>query len=374
MLRIRSESQFNDFNLNIDQQLPTDQVIGLFGASGCGKSRFIRQLIGFDRHYQTKCHITFNDQIWQDTQSNIFVATQQRGIGYLPQTIDLFPHLSTYKNITFGCDNTNRSIDKNWLNKVITQLDIADLLEKIPGQLSGGQQQRVALARSICAAKNILILDEPLSAIGEAHKPQVMQLLRHFQKEKNIPIIYSSHNRVEHAFLTDYLLSFSFGGIEQSGNYEEISTDISGNFSQMSDAINHIQAEVVEFETENHVNRLKTAQHQLWAGYQPIKIGSLVNLEVRAQDISIFLSEADKSSILNNLKVEIIDFEEVSRHQYIIKLSFEGSFLIAFITKKSFATLDLKKNQRIFAKFKSVSVLPISFQLNEATHAVKSKD
>ena len=374
MLHIKSESQFNNFNLNIDQQLPTDQIIGLFGASGCGKSRFIRQLVGFDRHYQNECHITFNDQVWQDTQSNIWVATQQRGIGYLPQTIDLFPHLNVHKNITFGCDNANHSIDKNWLLEVVTQLDIKDLLEKMPRQLSGGQQQRVALARAICAATNILILDEPLSAIGEDHKHLVMQLLKYVQKEKNIPIIFSSHSRVEHAFLTDYIATFNSGGVEQSGNYEEISTDISGNFSQMSDAVNHIQAEVVEFETENHVNHLKTAQHQLWAGYQPLKTGSLVNLEVRAQDISIFLSEADKSSILNNLKVEIIDFEEVSRHQYIIKLAFEGSFLIAFITKKSFTTLGLKKNQRVFAKFKSVSVLPISFQLDEATHAVKSKN
>jgi len=362
MLQIKTESQFNDFNLKIDQILPTDQIIGLFGSSGSGKSRFIRQLLGFDQHYQKTSEIIFNHQVWQNTRTNIYRPTHQRGIGYLPQTIDLFPHLNIYKNIIFG---SKQPIDKNLFASIVKQLDIQDLLEKTPFQLSGGQQQRAALARAILAASSILILDEPLSAIGEDHKPQVMQLLKYLQQEKNIPIIFSSHNRVEHAFLTDHLLTFNSGTIEQSGDYESLSTDISCNFSQMSDAINHIQAEVVQFEKEFSVNCLKTDSHQLWAGHQPLKTGNLVNLEVRAQDISIFLSQTDESSILNSLEVTIVDFEEISRHQYIIKLAFENSFLIAFITKKSFAKLELKQKQQVFAKFKAVSVLPISFKADE---------
>ena len=362
MLNIKLDCQFDDFNLQVEQNLPTDQIIGLFGASGCGKSRFIRQLLGFDQHFQNETYMQFNETVWQNHQSNISLKTQHRGIGYLPQTIDLFPHINVYKNIKFSLINSDRAIDSKWFSELCCQLDIEHLLEKMPNQLSGGQKQRVALARAIVAATNILILDEPLSAVGEDHKPQIMQSLKNFQKEKKVPIIFSSHNRVEHAFLTDYLMTFNAGCIEQSGSYEEISTDISGNFSQRSDAINHIQAEVVEFETENHVNCLKTSQHKLWAGYQPLNPGGLVNLEVRAQDISIFLDEKTDSSILNSLSVKIVDFKEVSRHQYIIKLAFEESFLIAFITKKSFTTLSLKNDQQVYAMFKSVSVLPISFK------------
>jgi len=362
MLNIKLDCLFDDFSLQVDQNLPTQQIVGLFGASGCGKSRFIRQLLGFDHHFQNETYIQFNESVWQNLQSKVFLKTQHRGIGYLPQTIDLFPHLSVRKNIEFSCINSNRSIDEYWLSRLCFELDIEHLLKKTPSQLSGGQKQRVALARAIIAATKILILDEPLSAIGEDHRPQIMQFIRNFQKEKQIPIIFSSHNRVEHAFLTDYLLTFKAGVIEQSGTYEKISTDINGNFSQMSDAINHIQAEVVEFEIENHVNCLKTAHHQLWAGYQPLNTGSLVNLEVRAQDISIFLGEKTDTSILNSLRVKIVDFKEISRHQYIIKLAFEDTYLIAFITKKSFTTLNLKIDQQVFAMFKSVSVLPISFK------------
>lgn len=364
MLKVRLDCHFNDFALKVDQQLPTNNIIGLFGASGSGKSRFIRQLLGFDSNSQINSYLNFNEQLWQDNDKKIFVATQHRGIGYLPQSIDLFPHLSVEQNLLFGWKKENTKFDQAMIKMLVEQLDIQSILHNNTQHLSGGQQQRVALARAILAGSQMLILDEPLSAIGEDHKPQVMQLIKYLQQELAIPIIYSSHSRMEHAFLTDYLVTFKQGLIIQSGDYDSIATDINGNFSQMSDSINHIKAQVIVFEQNCSVNRLKTQNQTLWAGYQPLKQGSFVNLEIRAQDISLFLTQTDQSSILNSLKVTIVEFEEVSRHQYIIKLSFEDSFLIAFITKKSFVCLDLKINMTVYAKFKSVSVLPISFDLD----------
>jgi len=363
MLKVKLDCQFDDFDLTVNQQLPGDCIIGLFGASGSGKSRFIRQLLGFDLAHQKDIQIQFEDDLWQDSGDQFLRPVKNRGIGYLPQSIDLFPHLSVEQNVLFGWKKQNSKFDLAMIKDICLQLDIQSLMQKKPQQLSGGQQQRVALARAILAGSKILVLDEPLSAIGEDHKPQVMQLLRYLQQELHIPIIYSSHNRMEHAFLTDYLVTFKEGRIIQSGDYESIATDINGNFSQMSNAINHIKAEVVEFEKACFVNRLKTERHLLWAGYRPLEQGQFVNLEVRAQDISLFLSESDHSSILNSLEVTIVDFEEVSRHQYIVKLAFENSFLIAFITKKSFISMSLVRNMQVYAKFKSVSVLPISFDL-----------
>lgn len=365
MLQINLDCQFDEFRLRVDQQLPSDQIIGLFGASGSGKSRLIRQLLGFDRQYQHNCHIKFNQQTWHQTDPACYLPTQKRGIGYLPQSIDLFPHLSVKNNIFLSYDSFERNqssstFNEDWIKEIMLQLELNKLLDKMPQQLSGGQQQRVALARAILASSKLLILDEPLSAIGEDHKPQVMRLLKHLRNELRIPIIFSSHNRFEHAFLSDYLVTFNAGAINQSGSYQSIATDINGDFSQMNDAINHITAKVIQFENEYSVNCLEKNGQQLWAGNQPLEKDSLVNLEIRAQDISIFLSQSDRSSILNSLEVKIIDIEEISRHQIIIKLALEDCFLIAFITKKSLVALGLKKDQNVYAKFKSVSVLPIS--------------
>ncbi len=364
MLHIELECQFDDFILRVNQQLPSNRIIGLFGASGSGKSRLIRQILGFDKHTQSKAVISFDQQVWQnkDSEKYNFVPCQLRGIGYLPQTVDLFPHLTVKQNILFGCDKRKTKLNSSSLTSISKQLDIEDLLSRFPKQLSGGQKQRVGLARAILATNHLLILDEPLSAIGEDHKPKVMQLLKMLNDRYQIPIIFSSHNRVEHAFLTDYLLTFEQGEIDQAGDYDHIATDINGNYAQMSDAINHIEAEVVQFEKEYSVNRLKTKSHQLWAGYQSIAEKSNVRLEIRAQDISLFISQTDQSSMLNCLEVTIVDFEEISRHQYLIKLAFEDSYLLTFITKKSFSELNLKKEMNLYARFKAVSVLPISIE------------
>jgi len=102
MLKINLKCQFSDFQLSINEALPSNKIIGLFGASGSGKSRLLRQLLGFDREYQMRADIQFNDHHWQNSSQKKFIATQERKIGYLPQTVDLFPHLNVYRNIFFG--------------------------------------------------------------------------------------------------------------------------------------------------------------------------------------------------------------------------------------------------------------------------------
>jgi molybdate transport system ATP-binding protein len=368
MLTINLKSQHEDFVLNVKHRLPSNQIIGLFGASGSGKSRLIRQILGFDQADQKHCAISFNKNIWSNIshepkdKSNFHLPTEKRGIGYLPQTVDLFPHLNVMNNILFGYNLkiSDKIFDQPFIEQVIEQLDLSKHTKKMPHQLSGGQQQRVALARGILASSGLIILDEPLSSIGEDHKPKAMQLLKQVNQQFKLPIIFSSHNRYEHAFLTDYLLTFENGEIKQAGEYKKIATDIDGKFSQQSDAINHITAKAVEFEKEFCVNRLKTEQHVIWAGNQALEKNSLVNLEIKAQDVSLFLNKKKDSSILNSLNVRIIDFKNTPDHQVIIKLAFEDIFITALITKKSFSQLNLKKGQELYAKFKSVSVLPFS--------------
>lgn len=366
MLFIDLKSQFDQFNLNLNIDLPSDQIIGLFGPSGSGKTRLLRQLIGFDHSNITSAVIKFNQSIWHDSRHHQYQASHRRGIGYLPQNIDLFPHLTIKENIHFN--NSITAQNNNVLqhkSKIYQQLDIIPLLEKKPHQLSGGQQQRVALARAIFSASNLLVLDEPFSAIGEDHKISAMQLLFFIHQELNLPIIFSSHDRFEHAYLTQYLVTFDQGLVQQMGSYQAISTDIRGKFCQFTDAINRLSAKVVLFDEEFSINQLTTDKHQLWAGNTALGANSHVRLEIKAQDISLFLEASSQSSILNTMAVTIVEFEEISNHQIAVKLSFEQSFLVAFITKKSFHELNLKVEQNLFAKFKSVSVSPISFVPNK---------
>ena len=364
MIEIDLDCHFGNFELTVIERLSSDQIVGLFGASGCGKSRLIRQILGYDKNNAIHSNISFNGQIWQQSKPHVHIATSQRGIGYLPQSIDLFPHLTSEQNILFGWNKRQTKPDESIIEHVIMQLDIRELLKHYPAQLSGGQQQRVALARAILTAENLLLLDEPFSAIGETHKPKAMQLIRYMANHFSLAVIYSSHDRVEHAYLSKHIITFEKGKVIQSGDYQQIANDIGGVFAKESDALNTIQAKVIGFEQENSINCLETKTTKMWAGHKELIQNSKVVLEIRAKDISISNTKINHSSILNSLAVHIKELEQVSPHQYLIKLAFEDKYLTAFITKKSLNKLNLKPNQKVYAMFKSVGIHPLPLELD----------
>jgi molybdate transport system ATP-binding protein len=360
MLNIDLQSQFADFKLKVNQQLPNGKIIGLFGSSGSGKSRLIRQLLGFDQDHQKNVKISMSNSTWQDNKISVYIPTREREIGYLPQSVDLLPHLTVIDNIRFSVRFRKKTLEPSWIEQLLLQLDINHLQQKFPAQLSGGEKQRVGIARAIVAAESLLILDEPLSAIGEDHKPRIMQLLRDINAKTELSIIYSSHDRFEHAFLTDHLVFMDNGTVIQSGDYQQIATDIDGKYAQVPDAINHFVATAIHFDREFSVNQLQMTEQTLWAGDFELEQGSLVHLEVRAKDISISTQLITKTSILNSIQAKIIAIKEIAGHQYLLKLSSGKSQFIAFITKKSLVDLNLKMEQEVYAMFKAVSVLPIS--------------
>ncbi|MEP1743149.1 MAG: ATP-binding cassette domain-containing protein [Kangiellaceae bacterium] len=369
MIRLELNCRYQAFELRAKQDLACNQIIGLFGQSGSGKSRFLRQLIGLDQQNLISGKMFFEQTCWLDSSLSKIVNSADRGIGYLPQSIDLFPHLSVEQNLRFSperCARKNNTIDFDIL---VNRLDLENLLPRYPDQLSGGQKQRVGLARAILAAQNLLVLDEPLSAQGETHKSQIMSYLKSLNGDNGMTIIFASHSRVEHAYLSQYLVAFEQGQIIQGGDYEQVASDITGQFAQTNDAINHILATPVSFEEQFYLNLLEYSGHQLWAGNKPLNHSEEVLLEIRATDISLSKTKDNLSSILNCIPVEIFDYYEIEKHQYLVKLKFSDIFLTTFITKKSFFELQLKKGMSLYAQFKSVSVLP--FEL-DSTNSSRS--
>jgi molybdate transport system ATP-binding protein len=366
MLQIQLTAQLDAFLLSVKASIPTNSIIGLFGASGSGKSLLIRQLAGFDQNHCQNSQIKFDQICWVNSEEGHFTPVQQRAIGYLPQSYDLFPHLNVNQNITFASNNNPDLNNKQLTDIVITALDIGELSKRKPHQLSGGQRQRVALARAILSSSQLLLLDEPFSAIGEDHLGAAMRLLKTLKEDFGRTIIIASHNRIEHAFLDDYILTLRNGSIEQSGNYREISTDIEGRFCRTSNAVNHLVAKVETYHQKYSLNQLSRGEHTLWAGESPMKNGTPIVLEIHAQDISLFVEKNTASSMLNSLPVTIVSYSELTGHQLLIKLALDDDFLTTFITKKSFEELGLTIGMSLYACFKAVSVISIKHSSKQA--------
>ncbi|MGT0070043.1 ATP-binding cassette domain-containing protein [Helicobacter pylori] len=170
------------FDLSIDLEIKEAEVVALLGESGAGKSTILRILAGLEA--VDSGYIEVNHSVWLDTQKKIFLKPQQRKIGFVFQDYALFPHLNVYQNIAFAHPK-----DKNKIHEVLGLMRLENLSQQKILKLSGGQAQRVALARALIAAKNLLLLDEPLNL-----KNEVQQGLLDFIKRENLSVLLVSHN------------------------------------------------------------------------------------------------------------------------------------------------------------------------------------
>jgi molybdate transport system ATP-binding protein len=208
-LSLELEFARGDFRLQIHEQI-TAHTTGLFGPSGCGKSTLLALIAGFLTP-ATGC-ITLGDRVLFDSTRNINLPAHKRRVGIVFQDGQLFPHLNANNNLLYGYRNLKPEQRRFELDTVIELLELAPLLNRKPRQLSGGEQQRVALGRALLYSPDLLLLDEPLSALDKNLKTQILPFLARL-RDLDIPMLYVSHNLEEIQYLTDSWLMMEMGRI-----------------------------------------------------------------------------------------------------------------------------------------------------------------
>jgi len=188
----------------------------IMGPSGCGKTTLLLVILGALRPDE--------GQIWMGDREITNLKVEERNIGYVPQDLGLFPHLSVYENIAFGLKIRGYSkieIDSKARN-LLRIVNLEGLEARKPKELSGGQRQRVALARALAINPSLLLLDEPLNNIDEATKADVIGKLKGLQREIGITTICVTHNPEDAFKLGDHIAIMYLGKIIQCGKPEEI--------------------------------------------------------------------------------------------------------------------------------------------------------
>lgn len=179
----------------------TKQVMGLFGVSGLGKTSILHSIAGINTPKQGK--IIINGQTWFDSQKKINLSTQQRRVGLVFQDAQIFPHKSVMENLLFGYRNISPENRRFQIDEIIDLLKLEHLTHRMPTKLSGGEKQRVALGRALLYSPQLLLLDEPLSALDSIHKQEILPFFQQIITTTQIPILYVSHDKDEISALTD---------------------------------------------------------------------------------------------------------------------------------------------------------------------------
>lgn len=186
---------------DLDQRFQSDQsVIGLFGASGSGKTTILHSIAGLVTPQAG--WIKIKNQTWFDQVQKINLSTQQRRIGLVFQDAQLFPHKNVKQNLLFGFKHIQPQQRQFEVDYIIELLKLEHLIERMPIKLSGGEKQRVALGRALLYSPQLLLLDEPLSALDAAHKAEIIPFFQRVKQELGIPMLYVSHDKSEIEQLT----------------------------------------------------------------------------------------------------------------------------------------------------------------------------
>jgi molybdate transport system ATP-binding protein len=191
--------------LDVDFEIAKSQTLVIRGESGVGKTTLLRCIAGLEM--PDEAYISVNGELWQNSKNNFFLPINLRKIGYVAQKNNLFPHLSVKENLLFGYKRIDEKEHRANYQEVVEQFKIGNLIKRDVAKLSGGEAQKIAIARAILANPDILLLDEPLSALDHKSKTEILETIKNLKQKLSIPIIYVSHSQEEGNYIADKVIT-----------------------------------------------------------------------------------------------------------------------------------------------------------------------
>ncbi len=347
------------FALELDLQLPGHGVTAVFGPSGCGKTTLLRAVAGLARPRPGR--VVVNGQVWQDDTRGLWLPTHRRALGYVFQEASLFEHLSVQGNLDFALRRTPPAQRQIALAQTIELLGIGPLLARRSTQLSGGERQRVAIARALATSPRLLLMDEPLAALDAARKAELLPWFERLARELRIPILYVTHALDEVARLADHLLLLDAGRVRAHAPAAPLLARLDLARGHGDGAGVLIEGRVSAIDTDDHLLQLRFAGGELLCVHGPDApgrtLGQQLRVRVLARDVSLALSPAHDTSILNVLPATVQALTEDGPAQMLVALDLNSAALLARITRKSAAALQVRPGLRVFAQVKGAALL-----------------
>jgi molybdate transport system ATP-binding protein len=352
-VEVNLQSRLGGFDLNVAFVAPASGVTALFGASGSGKTSVLRAVAGLHR---ARGMIRINGEVWQDTRQ--FVPPHKRPLGYVFQEPSLFPHLSVRRNLAYGWRRTPPHARRVKFEDVVDLLGIAQLLQRLPKHLSGGERQRVAIARALLTSPQLLLMDEPLSALDHGAKQTITPYLESLYNEFAIPCLYVSHDPNEVARLADHMVLLDQGRVIAQGQAAELLTRLDLPPAGYDDASSLLEGQVSCHDPSYHLTWISMHGGRVAVSREDLPVGCYARVQVRARDVSLSLRAHADTSIINILPAKVIDTQDINPTQMIVRLELlDGQTLLSRITRRSAMGMGIHEGMALYAQVKSVALL-----------------
>ncbi len=355
MLEVRIRDRRGDFTLDVDFSAGSG-LTALFGPSGSGKTSIIEIVAGLARPQEG--FVRFGDTVWTDTSAGLHRPAHTRRIGYVFQEGRLFPHLTIAENLDYATRFLPEARRDHLENRarIAALLKITPLLARRPATLSGGEKQRVALGRALMARPRLLLMDEPLSALDQAIKAEILPDLERIRDVEGIPILYVSHSVAEIARLATRVITLDRGRI---AGRAPAGLDVQPVIADGEALGTFLSATVTGTLADDGLTVAQSVAGTLYLRQVDVPPGTALRVHIPATEIILATGRSEGLSTLNRLSGRVAALTE--RETAIdVTVDCSGIPVLASVTRRSARALALEEGKAVDVLFKALAIAPES--------------
>lgn len=348
-LSIALRHAFPGFALDVAFDAPPGVTV-LFGHSGSGKSTVLNAVAGLLRPDEARVEVA--GTVLTDSARRIHLPPHRRRMGVIFQDGRLFPHLTVLQNLRYGRWFAPRTAHRTSESAVVEMLGIGPLLDRAPATLSGGERQRVAIGRALLAEPRLILADEPLSALDDDRKAEILPYLERLRDEWRVPMLYVSHSPAEVARIATTVVMMEAGRLTRMGPAAEVLADpAAAGPGREAGAV--IEATVIVHHPDG-VTELQAGGLPLFLPTLAASPGDRLRLRIAAPDVMLARGRPEGLSALNILPGTV---ESVTDRggAVLVRLATDAGPILSRITRRSALQLGIAPGEKLTGVVKSVA-------------------
>jgi molybdate transport system ATP-binding protein len=340
MLEVRIKRKLSGFNLDVAFSVD-QEILAILGPSGSGKTMTLQCIAGLIR--PDEGYVKLNDKVLLDSTGGVCLPTQMRKVGFVFQNYALFPHLTVNQNVGYGISHLPAKEIKNRVSELLEKMNIQRLGDRYPKQLSAGQQQRVAVARALAPGPEVLLLDEPFSALDSLVKERLQLELQALQRFYKGIILFVTHDLTEGYKLSSKIAVFESGHIVQHDYKEKVIACPSNHtVARLVGFKNLMEGSVVEIKESTvsiQVPELGGSVQAIIRNNMKLTTNQFVTIGIRPEYIQL-RNQPDENSFLSTVDRVVEGVTAVNYYFHVNTVGKTRHYLMATLSRPDSALLE----------------------------------